>query len=127
MAELGFRTINEMVGRTDKLEARHAVEHWKARGLDFSKILYQPNVPDSVGRYCQIPQDHALEKALDNTHLLKLCEPALERREKVEATLEIKNVNRVVGTILGSEITRRHGVEGLPEDTIKIHFKGSAG
>jgi glutamate synthase (ferredoxin) len=127
MAQLGFRTINEMVGRTDLLEPKDAIEHWKARGLDFTNILYQPKTPDSVGRYCQIKQDHGLEKALDNTTLLKLCEPALARREKVEATLPIKNVNRVVGTILGSEVTRRHGVQGLPEDTIKIHFKGSAG
>jgi glutamate synthase (ferredoxin) len=127
MAQLGFRTVNEMIGRTDLLEPREAIDHWKARGLDFTNILYQPKASDEVGRYCQIAQDHGLEKALDNTTLLKLCEPALERREKVTATLEIKNVNRVVGTILGSEITRRHGVAGLPEDTIQIHFKGSAG
>ena len=127
MAQLGFRTINEMVGRTDRLEAKTAVEHWKARGLDFSKVLYRPNVPDSVGQYCQISQDHGLDKALDNTTLLKLCAPALERREKVVVNLPIRNVNRVVGTILGSEITRRHGVAGLPEDTVRLNFKGSAG
>ncbi|MDB6037481.1 MAG: glutamate synthase family protein [Verrucomicrobiales bacterium] len=127
MAQLGFRTINEMVGRTDRLEARAAVEHWKARGLDLSNILYQPNVPAGVGRYCQITQDHGLEAALDNTTLLNLCEPALARKEKVRAIVPIRNVNRVVGTIVGSELTRRHGSEGLPEDTIKIHFKGSAG
>jgi glutamate synthase (ferredoxin) len=127
MAQLGFKTINSMIGRTDLLEPREAIDHWKARGLDFTNILYQPRVPDDVGRYCQIPQDHGLEKALDNTTLLQLCEPALARKEKVIASLDIKNVNRVVGTILGSEITRRHGVEGLPEDTIKIHFRGSAG
>ena len=80
-----------------------------------------------MGRYCQIPQDHGLDKALDNTLLLKLCEPALERRESVRATLPIRNTNRVVGTILGSELTRRYGAEALPEDTIQIHFKGSAG
>jgi glutamate synthase (ferredoxin) len=127
MAQLGCRTVNEMIGRTDLLEPREAIEHWKARGLDFTNILYQPKVSEDTGRYCQIPQDHGLDKALDNTVLLKLCEPALARKEKVTATLEIKNVNRVVGTILGSEITRRHGVAGLPEDTIKIHFRGSAG
>jgi len=127
MAQLGFRTVNEMVGRTDLLEPKKAIEHWKARGLDFSNILYQPNVPSDVGRYCQIAQDHGLDNALDNTTLLKLCAPALERGEKVVAELPIRNVNRVVGTILGSEITRRHGAEGLPEDTIQIHFKGSAG
>jgi glutamate synthase (ferredoxin) len=127
MAQLGFRTINSMIGRTDLLEPREAIDHWKARGLDFTNILYQPRVPDDVGRYCQIPQDHGLAKALDNTLLLKLCEPAMARKEKVTAALEIKNVNRVVGTILGSEITRRHGAAGLPEDTIQIHFRGSAG
>jgi len=127
MAQLGFKSIDEMVGRTDRLEAKAAVDHWKARGLDFSNILYQPNVPAGVGRYCQIPQDHGLDKALDNTVLLKVCEPAIERKEPVRVTLPIRNVNRVVGTIVGSEITRRHGAEGLPEDTIKIHFQGSAG
>jgi glutamate synthase (ferredoxin) len=127
MAQLGFRTLNEMIGRTDILEARHAVEHWKARGLDFAKILYQPEAGPDVGRFCQIPQDHGLDKALDNTTLLKLCQPALERKEKVRATLPIKNINRVVGTILGGEVTRLHGVDGLEDDTIQIHFKGSAG
>jgi glutamate synthase (ferredoxin) len=127
MAQLGFRTVNEMVGRVDRLESRQAVEHWKARGLDFSNVLYQPKVGDDVGRYCQIPQDHGLDQALDNTTLLKLCAPALERREKVVAELPIRNINRVVGTILGSEITRRHGVAGLPEDTVRLNFKGSAG
>ena len=127
MAQLGVRTINEMIGRTDLLEPREAIDHWKARGLDFTNILYQPKVPDDIGRYCQIPQDHGLDKALDNTVLLKLCAPALERKEKVSATLNIRNVNRVVGTILGSEITRRFGAEGLPDDTIHIHFRGSAG
>src|SRR5687768_2334632 len=127
MAQLGFRTMNEMIGRTDRLEPKKAVDHWKARGLDFSKILYQPEAGPEIGRYQQILQDHGLDKALDNTHLLSLCRPALERKAKVRAELPIKNVNRVVGTIVGSEITRRHGVAGLPDDTIQIHFKGSAG
>ncbi len=127
MAELGFRTIPEMVGRTDMLETNEAIAHWKAAGLDFSKILYQPPVGPEVGRYCQIEQDHGLHKALDNQVLLELCQPALERGEPVAATLPIKNVNRVVGTILGSELTRRHGGEGLPEDTIRLKFIGSAG
>ncbi len=82
MAQLGFRTINSMIGRADLLEPREAIDHWKARGLDFTNILYQPRVPDDVGRYCQIPQDHGLEKALDNTVLLQLCEPALARKGK---------------------------------------------
>jgi glutamate synthase domain-containing protein 2/glutamate synthase domain-containing protein 1/glutamate synthase domain-containing protein 3 len=127
MARLGFRTIDEMVGRTDKLEVSQAVTHWKAKGLDYSHILYQPNVGPEIGRYCQISQDHGLENALDNQTLLDLAEPALERREKVKAVLPIRNINRVVGTILGSEVTRRFGPEGLPEDTIHVHFQGSAG
>src|SRR5262249_35057404 len=94
---------------------------------DFSPIFYQPPVPDGVGRYCSIPQDHGLEDALDNTTLLGLCKPALERGERVEATLPIRNRNRVVGTIVGSELTRRHRANGLPEGTIKLHFEGSAG
>ena len=127
MAQLGFRTINEMVGRTDRLIVKKVVDHYKAKGLDYSNILYQPDIGPEIGRYCQIPQDHNLENALDNKVLLDLCKPALERREKVRATLPIRNVNRVVGTIIGSDVTRRHGPEGLPEDTIHLHFKGSAG
>ena len=127
MAQLGFRTLNEMIGRTDRLEPQKAVDHWKAKGLDFSNILYQPEAGPDVGRYCQIKQDHGLDRALDNTLLLNICEPALERREKVAAELPINNVNRVVGTIVGSELSRRYGIEGLPDNTIRILFKGSAG
>ena len=127
MAQLGIRQMNKMIGRVDKLEVKKAIEHYKARGLDYSSILHQPEVPAKVGRFCQIPQDHGLEKALDNTVLLRLCAPAIERQEKVMAVLPIRNVNRVVGTIVGSEVTRRWGAEGLPEDTIEIHFTGSAG
>jgi glutamate synthase (NADPH/NADH) large chain len=127
MAGLGFRTINEMVGHSEHIAMRKAIDHWKARGLDLSKIFYQPKVGPEVGRYCQIPQDHGLAAALDNTTLLPLCRPALESGTKVEATLPIRNVNRVVGTILGSEVTRRYGPEGLPADTIRLHFQGSAG
>ncbi len=127
MAQLGFRTVNEMIGRTDRLEMKKAIDHWKAKGLDLSNILYQPNVSPDVGRYCQIPQDHGLENSLDNQVLLELCKPALERGEPVEAVLPIRNINRVVGTIVGSELTRRYGAEGLPDDTIRLHFQGSAG
>jgi glutamate synthase (ferredoxin) len=126
MAQLGFRSLNEMVGRTDVLEPKKAIEHWKARNIDLSPILYQPEVGAEVGRYCQIPQDHGLEKSLDMTVLLDLCQPAIEKGEKVRATLPIKNINRVVGTILGNEITKRHW-DGLPEDTVHLHFQGSAG
>ncbi len=126
MAQLGFRKITDMIGRTEVIEAKKAVDHWKAKGLDFSNVLYQPPVGPEVGRYCQIPQDHGLEKSLDLTVLLDLCKPAIERGEKVKAILPIKNVNRVVGTILGNEITKRHW-KGLPEDTVHLHFQGSAG
>ena len=127
MAQLGFCQVNQMIGRSDRLEVRKAIGHWKAKGLDYSRILHQPEVPTNVGRFCQIGQDHGLKKALDNTVLLRLCAPAIERKEKVMAVLPIRNTNRVVGTIVGSEITRRWGSEGLPEDTIEIHFTGSAG
>jgi glutamate synthase domain-containing protein 2/glutamate synthase domain-containing protein 3 len=127
MAQLGFRTIEEMVGRVDRLEAHKAVAHWKAKGLDFSNLLYQPDAGSEVGRFCQIPQDHGLDKSLDVTQLLDICKPAIERGEQVQAELPIRNINRVVGTITGSEITRKYGAAGLPEDTIQIGFKGSAG
>jgi glutamate synthase (ferredoxin) len=127
MARLGFRTIEEMVGRTDRLEAHRAVNHWKARGLDFANILYQPDVGPEVGRFCQQKQDHGIDRSLDMTRLLELCRPAIDRGEKVIAELPIRNVNRVVGTITSGEITRRHGAAGLPEDTIRLKFTGSAG
>jgi glutamate synthase domain-containing protein 3 len=126
MAELGFRSINEMVGRVDKLNARKAIDHWKAKGLDFSKILYQPDIPSHVGTYCNRTQDHGLEKALDN-ELIKRAKPALENREKTVIDVNIRNINRTVGTMLSAEISRKYGEEGLPQDTITINCKGSAG
>ena len=126
MAKLGFRTLNEMVGRTEVLEAKQAVEHWKAKGLDFSKILYQPEVGEDIGRYCQISQDHGLDKSLDMTVLLDLCQAAIVDGEPVHAVVPIRNINRAVGTILGNEITKRHW-EGLPDDTVHLHFQGTAG
>jgi glutamate synthase (ferredoxin) len=127
MAELGFRRLEEMVGRVDRLEPKAALDHWKAQGFDFSNILYQPDSGAEVGRYRQIDQDHGLDKSLDMTTLLELCRPAIERGAKVEARLPIRNVNRVAGTITGSEVTRRWGAAGLPDDTIRLHFSGSAG
>jgi glutamate synthase (ferredoxin) len=127
MAELGFRRFVDMVGRTDRLEVDDAIEHWKAGGLDLSSILHRPDVPESVGRHATQVQDHGLERSLDRRVLLDLSRPALERGERVEATLPIHNVDRVVCTQLGSEVTRRHGPDGLPEDTIRLHFQGSAG
>jgi glutamate synthase (ferredoxin) len=127
MAELGFRSINEMIGRVDRLEPTAAIDHWKAQGFDFSNILYQPDSGPEVGRFQTIEQDHGLDKSLDVTTLLDLCRPAIERGERIEASLPIRNVHRVVGTITGSEITRKWGSAGLPDDTIKIRFNGSAG
>src|SRR5437879_3832688 len=127
MAELGFRTVDEMVGRSERLEMRRAVDHWKARNVDFSRILFKPTVPKHYGRTCKNAQDHGLEKSLDSTALLELAKPALDARTPVRATLPIRNTNRVVGTMTGSEVTRRHGPDGLPDDTIHFHFKGSAG
>ena len=126
MAQLGFRTLDEMVGRTDVLEAKQAVEHWKAKGLDFSKMLYQPEVGEDIGRYCQIAQDHGLDKSMDMTVLVDLCRDSIDTGKPIKATLPIRNINRAVGTILGNEITKRHW-EGLPEDTVHLHFQGSAG
>ena len=127
MAQLGVRTVNELIGRTDLLEPTKAVDHWKAKGIDLSPILYQPQVGPEIGRYCQIDQDHGLNKALDNEVLLDFCQPTLRDGTKVTGSFPIKNTNRVVGTILGSELTRRYGPEGLPDDTIDLHFEGSAG
>jgi glutamate synthase domain-containing protein 2/glutamate synthase domain-containing protein 1/glutamate synthase domain-containing protein 3 len=126
MAELGFRTVNEMIGRVDRLDTRQAIEHWKARGLDFTTLLHKPDVPPEVGVYCREKQDHGLSAALDN-ELIRRCEPALERGEKVEFETPIHNINRTVGTMLGSRLTRKWGGEGLPDDTITIRFKGSCG
>src|SRR2546430_3326408 len=127
MAELGFRTFDEMVGRSERIEMRRAVDHWKARNVDFSRILFKPTVPKHYGRTCRIPQDHALEKTLDGTTLLELARPALEEKKPVRATLPIRNTNRVVGTMTGSELTRRFGPAGLPDDTNQFPFKGAAG
>jgi glutamate synthase (ferredoxin) len=127
MAKLGFRKIEDMVGRTDKLVPWKAIAHWKAGGIDLTPVLYQPKVAADVGRFRQHAQDHGLEKSLDVTKLLGICKPAIEHGHKVQADLEIHNVNRVVGTIVGSEITKRHGPNGLPEDTVHLKFHGSAG
>ncbi|GAE31065.1 glutamate synthase [Halalkalibacter hemicellulosilyticusJCM 9152] len=127
MAQLGVRTMDELIGRTDLLEANQAIEHWKAKGVDLSSLLYQPDEVHSVSRYATIEQVHGLDKTLDQQELIPRCEAALERKEKVESTLSIRNINRVAGTMLGSEITKRYGIEGLAEDTIKLTLIGSAG
>lgn len=127
MAQLGFRTFNEMVGRVNVLEPKKAVSHWKARGLDFSNILYSPDMGINAVSYCTEAQDHGLDKCLDLTRLLEICKPAIEKGEPVSAELPITNVDRVVGTIIGNEITLQHGAAGLQEGTVRLKFTGSAG
>jgi glutamate synthase (NADPH/NADH) large chain len=126
MAQLGFRTLAEMVGHVECLDTNDAIEHWKARKIDLSAILARPKVPDDWPLHCIEPQDHGLDKALDR-QLVELSKEALEHKRPVELHLPIRNVNRAVGTILSSEVSRRHGEQGLPPYTIQIHFKGSAG
>jgi glutamate synthase (NADPH/NADH) large chain len=126
MAQLGFRKVDNMVGRVDMLDAQPAVDHWKARGLDFSAILYSPPVPARVARHCVQAQDHGLNQALDY-QLIQYAREALELRTPVEMSFPIRNINRTVGAMLSGEIARRYGSNGLPDDTIRIHFKGSAG
>ena len=128
MASIGFRTVNEMIGRVDCLETDEAIKHWKADGLDLTAMLTMaPKPHDNVGVYCTQSQDHGLDKALDNRELLKLAKPALEKGEPVEINLPIINTDRTVGTILSHEIAKKYGLDLLPDDTIKINFTGSAG
>jgi glutamate synthase (ferredoxin) len=127
MAQLGFRTLDEMIGRVDRLNFKAAVEHWKAKGLDLSTILYEPDMPPTVARHCVTTQDHGLDRALDRTTLIPACREAIEHGKPVTLALPIRNVNRTVGTMLGFEITSRWGGAGLPDDTVRVHFTGSAG
>ncbi len=126
LAQLGFRTVNEMVGRSDLIEVDPAIDHWKARGLDFSQIFYRPQVSETVARYHCQEQDHGLEKALDH-RLIVAAEPALERGERVDIHMPIRNVHRTVGAMLSGQIARRYGSAGLPDDTVYCRFEGSAG
>ncbi len=126
MAQLGFRTMDEMIGRVDRLNYKPAVDHWKAKGLDFSAILHQPDVAFDTLPRCVRPQDHGLEDALDN-QLIARCADALDTQTPVSLDLPIRNVHRTVGTMLGYEVTKRYGADGLPDDTIQLHFTGSAG
>ena len=126
MAELGFRTIDEMIGRADCLDVEGAVRHWKAQGINLSPLLHVPSLPPSVARHKVREQDHGLDLALDN-ELIQRCMPALEHRTSVEFTSFIRNSDRTVGTMLGYEITTRYGAPGLPDDTIRMTFNGSAG
>jgi glutamate synthase domain-containing protein 3 len=126
MAKLGFRRLVDMVGKSDRLEMRPGIQHWKASGLDFSQLLYHPQVPSSVGRRCTIAQDHGLEAALD-ARLIDHAKPALEDRTPVEFVLPIRNVDRTVGAMLSGEIARKYGAEGLDPGTVHFRFTGSAG
>jgi glutamate synthase (NADPH/NADH) large chain len=126
MAQLGVRRFDELIGRTDLLDMRKGISHWKAKGLDFSRIFYMPDMPDEVARHHCETQDHGLEKALDR-RLIELAQPALERREAVSIEMPIRNINRTVGTMLSHEVAKRYGHDGLPDDTIHVRFAGSAG
>src|SRR3954447_17039831 len=126
MADLGFRTVDEMIGRVDLIEMKAGIEHWKARGLDFEAILHNPQVPARVGRRQLKCQDHGLREALDH-QLLREAERAIEDATPVAFRTKVRNVHRAVGTMLSGQVARRHGSEGLPDDTIKISLTGSAG
>jgi glutamate synthase (NADPH/NADH) large chain len=124
LAQLGFRTLLEAVGHVEFLDTRKAVDHWKAAGLNLEPLLVRPDVDSPL--HNTITQDHGLDAALDNT-LIKLSEGALAKGEAVRIDLPVRNVNRTVGTMLGAEITRKYGAEGLPEGTIDVTLHGSAG
>ena len=126
MAKLGFRTVDEMVGRVEKIDAAVADAHWKAKGIDLSSILYCPTLPSRVARHKVQAQDHGLEKALDHK-LIEAAAPALKSKAKVVGSFAIRNVHRTVGAMLGGEIARRYGSPGLPDGTIHFKFTGSAG
>ncbi len=126
MAELGFRTINDMVGQVDALKIREGIDHWKIKKLDLSPVLYKAETAPHVGIYKQQEQDHGIDEVLDWT-LLEVAKPALEKAEPVKASFKLINTNRSVGTMLSNEISRRYGHPGLPAGTIQFKFKGSAG
>ena len=126
MSQLGFCTVDEMVGRVDCLVQRSDIDHWKAKGIDLSTILYDPPVPSHVGRRCLIAQDHGLENALDH-RLIQMAEEAIEKQKPVSLRMSIRNVHRTAGTMLSGEIARRYGSTGLPENTIQVQFTGCAG
>ncbi len=126
MAEMGFRTVNEMIGRTDRIDMRQAIDHWKARGLDFSRLLHQPKAGPEVPRYNCESQDHGLETALDHK-LIAAAKPAIEKGKPVKIEIKVRNVNRTVGAMLSGEVAQRYGHQGLPEDTISITARGTGG
>jgi glutamate synthase (NADPH) large chain len=126
MAGLGFRTLSEMIGRSDLLDVRKGIEHWKAKGLDFSRVFYQPPMPPEVARHNCEKQDHGLARALDH-QLIEAAEPAIEKAQPVRLTYKIRNAHRSVGAMVSGHVARRHGHAGLPEDTLHVAFEGIAG
>jgi glutamate synthase domain-containing protein 3 len=126
MASLGMRTVDEMIGRTDLLQTDDAVDHWKARGVDLTHVLHFPPVPDGAARHRVKPPPSVLDDALD-WELLRQARPALEDGQRVRLETPVRNVNRCVGGILSSHIASRHGADGLPEDSIEVELRGSAG
>ncbi len=126
MAELGIKKFEDLVGRADLLETQPAIDHWKAKGIDLSKILHRPNVSPQVAiRHCD-KQNHGLHQAIDN-YLISLCEQAIDQKKPIELEMPIRNINRSVGTMLSSRIAKKYGLKGLPHNTIRVKFKGSAG
>ncbi len=126
MAKLGYRKFDDMIGQSQHINKRRAIDHWKAHGLDFSRILHKPEAAPGCNIYCSDKQDHGLDKALDN-ELIRQAQPALEHRTPVQIEVPVKNTNRTVGTMLSGEVARRYGHAGLPEDTISITLRGTAG
>jgi len=126
MASLGVRKIEELIGKTDFLELNKDILPWKAHEIDFSRILYKPDLPKSVGRYCIISQDHGIDKIMD-LKLIDMAKNSLEKKEPFKNELPIRNVDRTTGAMLSSEVCRRYGEEALPEDTIHFKFRGAAG
>ena len=127
MARLGFHTVEEMVGRYDRLKQKENIANWKAATVSLEKLLFRPHTDPAQAHHFAVPQDHQIEQTLDQGKLVRMCRPALEEKKPIRARLRIDNTNRVTGTLLGSEIFRRYGEEGLPADTIQLSFVGSAG
>ena len=126
MAKMGFRKVDEMIGKVDRLDVREAVDHFKTKGLDFSRVFFDPPVDRAISRYHTDRQEHGLESQIDN-QLIELCRPAIEDLSPVEFAYDLRNTDRTVGTMLSHEIAARYGEQGLPDSTVKIHFSGSAG
>ncbi|MEO7402541.1 MAG: glutamate synthase-related protein, partial [Burkholderiales bacterium] len=126
MASLGIRKFNDLIGRADLLDTKKGIEHWKAKGLDFTRIFYQPKVAAEISRFHRESQDHGLDRALDH-RLIELARPALDRRERVTIEMPIRNINRTAGTMLSGEVAKRYGHDGLPDDTIHVRLAGAAG